>query len=107
MRAARSSLPGRPQGRSRRYRCGPSRMRLDQVGYPVSGGRFAVVVSPGRPAPRYRIVDAATGRDVAGGSAGPRVLDATSRAGTPLTGDRIDLSKLGIGSYFVVLDDGS
>jgi hypothetical protein len=85
----------------------PYRVRFDQVGYPSGGERFAVVVASGERAPRYRVIDAATERAVADGTAGPRVLDTTSRAGRPLTGDRIDLSKLRDGAYFVVLEDGS
>lgn len=86
------------------------RVRYDQVGYSLDADRFAVVVSPGLPAPRYRILDATTGCPVspaAEDTAGPRVLQATSRAGTPLTGDRIDLSGLAAGRYDVVLEDGS
>jgi endoglucanase len=85
----------------------PYRLRYDQVGYPLDGERFAVVLSPGKQPPRYRIYDSATQRLVGDGTAGPRVLDTTSRAGTPLTGDRIDFTTLMGGSYFVVLDDDS
>ena len=83
------------------------KVRYDQVGYSLEPDRFAVVVSPGLPAPRYRIHDATTHCPVSEGTAGPRVLDATSRAETPLTGDRIDLSALRSGRYLVVLEDGS
>ncbi len=85
-------------------------VRADQLGYlPGDTDRFAVVVSAGLPAPHYRIVPrqpegAVPSRE---GTAGPRVLDTTSRAGTRLTGDRIDLSGLPAGAYVVVLDDGS
>jgi hypothetical protein len=83
-------------------------VRYDQVGYPAGAGeRFAVALSQGNPAPHYRIVDAGTQRTVGEGTAGPRVLAATSRAGTPLAGDRIDLASLPAGTYFVVLDDGT
>ena len=73
---------------------------------PLDPDRFAFVVSPGLPAPRYRIHDATTHCPVSEGRAGPRVLNATSRAETPLTGDRIDLSALQSGRYLVVLKDG-
>ncbi len=82
------------------------RVRFDQVGYTPEGERFAVVLSPGSTAPHYKIVDAAD-RVAAEGAAGPRVLDTKSRAGTRLTGDRIDLTPLGPGRYFIALDDGS
>lgn len=36
------------------------RVRYDQVGYSLDADRFAVVVSPGLSAPRYRIHDATT-----------------------------------------------
>ena len=94
------------------------RIRYDQLGYLPSHGspsdageaaeeRFAVVVSAGLPAPRYRIEDESTHAPLTSGTAGPRVLDVTSRAGTPLTGDRIDLSGLKPGRYSIVLEDGS
>jgi hypothetical protein len=90
------------------------RVRYDQVGYSLDADRFAVVVSPGLAAPRYRILDASThcpvsapGGALAEGTAGPRVLRATSRAGTPLTGDRVELSALPAGRYVLVLEDGS
>lgn len=83
------------------------RVRYDQVGYAPDAERFAVVLSPGLDAPRYAIHDADNRCVVAEGTAGPRVLKATSRAGTPLTGDRIDLSPLRPGKYVVVLQDGS
>jgi hypothetical protein len=83
------------------------RVRYDQVGYFPDADRFAVVVSPGLPAPHYRVHDATTHCAVAEGNAGPRILQTTSRAGTPLTGDRIDLSGLAPGRYVVALEDGS
>ncbi len=83
------------------------RVRYDQVGYAPDAERSAVVLSPGLPAPHYRIHDAVTHCVVAEGNAGPRVLETTSRAATPLTGDRIDLSALGTGRYVLVLADGS
>jgi hypothetical protein len=91
-------------------------VRADQLGYlPGDGDRFAVVVSAGRPAPHYRIYreqandrpPAAAETPVAEGTAGPRVLDTTSRAGTRLSGDRIDLSHLPPANYVAVLDDGT
>lgn len=85
----------------------PYKVRYDQVGYSPDGDRFAVVVSPGLAAPHYRIHDATTHCLVSEGTAGPRVLEAKSRAGTPLTGDRIELSALKNGRYLVILDDGS
>jgi hypothetical protein len=97
------------------------RIRYDQLGYTLDGrspalpepgrnegtDRFAVVMSSGAPAPHYKVRDATTQCVVAEGTAGPRVLQANSRAGTPLTGDRIDLSKLAAGRYLVALEDGS
>ena len=83
------------------------RVRYDQLGYPLEGERFAVVLSPGSPAPRYQIEDATTRSPVLAGRAGPRVIDVSSRAGSPLTGDRIDLTVLPPGRYFIVLEDGS
>ena len=85
----------------------PYRIRYDQVGYSPDAERFALVVSPGLSAPHYRIHYATSGCVVAEGTAGPRVLQTTSRAGTPLTADRVDLSGLAAGRYVVALDDGS
>jgi hypothetical protein len=94
-------------------------VRADQLGYlPDDSDRFAVVLSSGLPAPHYRIVvphlqlraTASPVHDeppVAEGVAGPRVLDETSRAGARIVGDRIDLSTLRPGGYFLVLDDGT
>jgi endoglucanase len=83
-------------------------VRYDQLGYRSDPEleRYAVVLSSGGRPPHFRIVEASTQRVVGEGAAGPRLLQATSRAGTPLMGDRIDLAKLPVGSYFVVLDDG-
>ena len=83
------------------------RVRYDQLGYPLEGERFAVVVSAGSPAPRYQIEDATTRAPVVAGRAGPRVLDVASRAGAALTGDRIDLTVLPPGRYVIALEDGS
>jgi hypothetical protein len=85
----------------------PYRVRYDQLGYSLDADRFAVVVSSGLSAPHYRVHDATTQCAVAEGTAGPRVLQTTSRAGTPLTGDRIDLSALAAGRYVLALEDGS
>jgi hypothetical protein len=84
-------------------------VRFDQLGYLPEGSRWAVALSAGAGAPSYRVVDLANGNaQVAVGTAGPRVLDTTSLAGTPLTGDRIDLSAIsGPGKYAVILADGS
>src|SRR5579871_2124047 len=66
----------------------PYQVRYDQVGYPAGAGeRFAVVLSQGKPAPHYRVVDAGTQATVGEGTAAPRVLSTTSRAGTPLAAD--------------------
>src|SRR5260370_11679455 len=83
-------------------------VRYDQVGYSPDPQleRYGVILSSGRPAAHYRIVEASTKRVVGEGVAGPRLLQVTSRAGTPFTGDRLDLGELPAGAYFVVLDDG-
>jgi endoglucanase len=102
MEAARS-LPtgGGGGGAKARYE-----VRYDQCGYPPDTERFAVVLSQGMAPPGYRIYDA-TQRVIARGTAGPRLLKTTSRAGKPLTGDRIELAALTSGSYMLELDDGS
>jgi endoglucanase len=84
-------------------------VRYDQLGYPPDRQmeRYGVVLSSGGPAAHYRIVEASTTRVVAEGVAGPRLLQVISRAGTPLTGDRLDLGELPVGAFFVVLDDGT
>ena len=84
-------------------------VRYDQLGYlpDPEPERYAVVLSSGGPAVHYHIEEASTKRVLDDGVAGPRLLHATSRAGTPIVGDRIDLGKLPIGSYSVVLDDGT
>ncbi len=111
--AAAASPSGRDRDRHRvqatlgESAASPYRVRYDQVGYSLDADRFAVVVSSGLSAPHYRIHDATTQCAVAEGTAGPRVLQTTSRAGTPLTGDRIDLSALAAGRYVLVLEDGS
>jgi endoglucanase len=93
---------------SSRSTASPYRVRYDQVGYAAEDAeRFGVVMSAGLPAPHYRIVDASTERVVAEGTAGPRSLAATSLAGGPLTGDRLEFGALPIGKYLVVLEDGS
>ncbi len=86
----------------------PFSLRFDPIGYLPEGAKWAVLVSQSNPPPQYQVVDAKTGATVASGVAGPRVLSTTSRAGTPLTGDRVDLSALTQpGRYTVVLVDGS
>jgi len=86
----------------------PFALRYDQIGYAWGGRLWAVVVGQGEPAPAFRIYATATRCFVGDGVAGPRVLDARSRAGTALTGDRVDLSAIpGPGEYLVVLADGA
>ena len=85
----------------------PYQLRYDQAGYLANGERWGVFVSPGLPAPGYRVYDLAAQCFVGGGTAGPRVLDVISRAGSKLTGDRADLSAMTGGNYLVVLDDGT
>lgn len=83
-------------------------VRYDQLGYLANGEKWAVVLSAGQVAPRYRIVDAESHCVVDEGLAGPRVLAATSRAGTALTGDVVDLSAIvKPGTYTIVLEDGA
>jgi hypothetical protein len=82
-------------------------LRFDQLGYLPGARKWAVVLGSDGPAPRYDVVDASSGCALGGGVAGPRVLDTTSRAGSPLTSDFVDLSAMEApGSYFVVLEDG-
>jgi endoglucanase len=85
----------------------PYQVRYDQCGYLRDPESFAVVVSTVSAATGYSILDFSTHQPVAKGLAGPRLLATTSRAGTPLTADRIDLGSLKDGSYLVELDDGS
>ena len=82
-------------------------VRFDQVGYLPEGSSAAVVLGAASPAPKFQVIDLSSNAPVASGVAGPRVLDTTSRAGTRLTGDRIDLSALVAGQYQIVLEDGS
>jgi endoglucanase len=83
-------------------------LRFDQVGYLPEANKWAVVLGEGGPAPEYRVYDLATGCSVASGTAGPRVLDTMSHAGTRLTGDRVDLSGIPrAGRYMVALGDGA
>src|SRR5688572_4303051 len=85
----------------------PFALRFDQVGY-APGTAWAVLLGSGQAAPRYRLY--LVGRDcfVGDGAAGPRVVDTTSRAGSPLTGDRVDLAALREpGEYLLVLPDGA
>jgi hypothetical protein len=88
----------------------PYVLRFDQLGYERGARVWGVILGSGQPAPHYRVYALATGCFVreADATAGPRVLDVTSRAHTPLTGDRIDLgAALAPGDYLVVLDDGA
>jgi endoglucanase len=86
----------------------PYELRYDQLGYLPSGAKWGVVLSDGKPPPKYRVLDAATFCPVGSGTAGPRVLDTKSRAKSPLTGDQVDLSSMSrAGSYLVVLEDGA
>jgi hypothetical protein len=80
-------------------------LRYDQVGYLTKGTKWAIVLSHGKSAPSYSILDA-TGCVVGTpGKASPRVVDTTSRAGSKITGDRIDLSAITApGTYWVALD---
>jgi hypothetical protein len=82
-------------------------LRFDQLGYLPSGAKWAVLMSDGKPAPKYQVYRRATGCVVGSGTAGPRVLSATNLAGHTITGDRVDLSGITEpGSYVVVLEDG-
>jgi len=99
--ACRADLPAEPAST-------PYALRYDQLGYSTGARLWAVVLGAGQPAPRFRVYDVASRCWVADGTAGPRVVDAQSRAGTPLTGDRVDLSGIpGPGQYLVVLEDGA
>jgi hypothetical protein len=83
-------------------------LRYDQLGYLSNGEKWAVVLSAGQVAPRYRIFNAESHCVVDERLAGPRVVSVTSRAGTAMTGDVVDLSAIQKpGSYLVVLEDGA
>jgi endoglucanase len=83
-------------------------LRFDQLGYLPSGEKWAVVMSSGKPAPKYQLFHRDSGCVIASGTAGPRVLTATNLAGAAITGDRVDLSAITEpGAYVVVLEDGS
>jgi endoglucanase len=100
--ACHTPLPPAPTGASRYV------LRFDQLGYARAGKRWAVLLSAGEAAPHVRVYALATECFLSEASAGPRVLDVRSRAGTPLTGDRVDLSAAGqSGDYLLVLDDGT
>src|SRR5262249_18001730 len=87
----------------------PHALRYAPGGYESKARLWGVLLGTGQPAPGYRIFDVdATCFLGAGTTAGPRVLDTQSRAGSRLTGDAIDLSAIpGPGHYLVVLDDGA
>jgi len=87
----------------------PYVLRFDQLGYQRAGRLWAVVLGAGQAAPHFRLYALASACFVGEGTAGPRVLDVQSRAGTPLTGDRVDLAAAAgaSGDYLVVLDDGA
>jgi hypothetical protein len=80
-------------------------LRYDQLGYLTQGVNWAMLLSHGKPAPAYQLVDdkgCAVGKST---MASPRAVDATSRAGSKITGDRIDLSAIKTpGTYWVVVD---
>jgi endoglucanase len=82
-------------------------LRFDVLGYLPTGDRWAMLMADAKlPPAKYQIVDE-TGCAITSGTAGPRLIDTTSLAGTPLQGDRVDLSAIpGPGRYFVVLEDG-
>lgn len=101
------SVEHRESPRTTRAESGAYVLRYDQLGYLPDRERNGVVLSVGRPPAHYRIVDASTQRLVAEGTAAPRIVDATSRVGTRITGDRLDLQGLPTGSYSVVFDDGA
>ena len=83
-------------------------VRYDQLGYLSGGEKWTLVLSAGQVAPRYQIVTSDSHCVIEEGLAGPRLLAETSRAGTPITGDFLDLSAIvKPGSYTVVLEDGA
>jgi hypothetical protein len=92
----------------------PFALRFDQVGYEADTPIWGVALGAGQPAPRYRIYDLTSSCWIGSGhsTAGPRLLETTSRAGTPLTGDRITLTGTSgtpdaPRDYLVVLEDGT
>jgi endoglucanase len=83
-------------------------VRYDQLGYLTGGEKWTLVLSAGQRAPRYQIVTTDSHCVVDEGVAGPRLLAQTSRAGTPITADFVDLSAIAKpGSYTIVLEDGA
>jgi endoglucanase len=86
----------------------PYVLRYDRLGYLPGARPWAVLLSRGEKPPAYRVWDLAHGAFLGAPRTGERALDATSRAGTRLTGDRLDLAgAAGPGRYLVVLEDGS
>ena len=81
-------------------------LRYDQVGYLSADTKWAIVLSHGKSAPIYQILDASGCAVGAPATAGPRVVTATSRASTPITGDRVDLSGITKPGKYTVLIDG-
>src|SRR3954462_14640271 len=85
--SCKEALPAEPKA-------SPFALRFDQLGYAPGSALWAVLTGAGQPAPGFRIFDAQTGCRIGQGTAGPRLLATTSRAGTPLTVDRVDLSSI-------------
>ena len=80
-------------------------LRYDQLGYLTQGTNWAMLLSHGKPAPSYQLVDDKGCNVGASTKASPRAVDVTSRAGSKITGDRIDLSPIkSKGTYWVVVD---
>jgi hypothetical protein len=82
-------------------------LRFDHLGYASGRNSFAVLVMQAPAALTYELVDG-NGAAAGDGTAGPPLLDTTSRAGARLVAERVDLSALEKpGQYFVVLGDGT
>lgn len=80
-------------------------LRYDQLGYLTKGVNWAMLLSHGKAPPTYQIVDDKGCNVGDPGKAGQRAVDVTSRAGSKITGDRIDLSAIKKpGTYWVVVD---
>src|SRR4051812_39834087 len=79
--SCKEALPPEPKA-------SPFALRFDQLGYTPGSSLWAVLTGAGQAAPRFRIYDVQSGCRVGQGTAGPRLLATTSRAGTPLTVDR-------------------
>ena len=81
-------------------------LRYDQVGYLLDGTKWAMLLSQGKSAPNYTVVDNQGCTIAASVAAGPRAVNVTSRAGNMITGDRIDLSAITkAGTYWVVVNN--